>query len=108
MSMRFASCHRKRSTKLLPRLSPEGSKFWCTFNPESPAHWMKREFIDHLDDLSTPESAIDLHYFTMDDNPTLSKPSSGAIGIIVYRALEAALHQRRMGGSHGAYLPHLA
>ena len=56
----------------LTRLSVEGSKFWASFNPESPAHWMKREVIDNLDTLSTPDHPIDLLYFSMDDNPTLS------------------------------------
>ena len=52
----------------LSRLSVEGAKFWATFNPEAPQHWLKREVIDHLDHLDA--KAV---YFGLDDNPTLSE-----------------------------------
>lgn len=51
---------------LLSRLSISGSQLFATCNPEGPAHWLKKDFIDRAGDL-------DLIYwnFTLDDNPSL-------------------------------------
>jgi PBSX family phage terminase large subunit len=47
------------------RLSIPGAKLLATCNPEGPAHWLKKQYIDN------PE--LDLAYwnFNLDDNPTL-------------------------------------
>ncbi len=53
---------------LLSRLSITGSQLFSTCNPEGPAHWLKKDFIDRSKEL-------DLIYwnFTLDDNPSLDK-----------------------------------
>lgn len=50
------------------RCSVEGSKFWFNCNPEGPAHWFKKNWIDR-------KEKQDLKYlhFTMDDNLSLSE-----------------------------------
>lgn len=48
------------------RLSVAGAKMWCSYNPEGPSHWVKREVIDAVE---TFEGVI--HLFQMRDNPTL-------------------------------------
>ena len=47
------------------RLSVPGAKLLATTNPEGPAHWLKKDFIDN--------KGIDLAYwnFNLDDNPSL-------------------------------------
>lgn len=50
------------------RCSVDGSKFWFNCNPESPAHWFKKEWIDRHDE----QDLLYLH-FTMDDNLSLSE-----------------------------------
>ncbi|MGV0870030.1 PBSX family phage terminase large subunit [Corynebacterium kalidii] len=52
--------------QLMNRLSIEGAKLYATTNPDSPGHWLKKEYLDKLDDL--PWS---YHHFTMEDNPAL-------------------------------------
>ncbi len=51
---------------LLSRLSVSSAQLLATCNPEGPAHWLKKDFIDRASDL-------DLIYwnFTLDDNPSL-------------------------------------
>jgi PBSX family phage terminase large subunit len=51
---------------LQSRLSLHGSQLLATCNPEGPAHWLKKNFIDRSNDL-------DLIYwnFQLDDNPSL-------------------------------------
>lgn len=53
---------------LLSRLSIEGSKLFCSTNPDSPYHWLKRDFIDR-------QSELDLKVFSFSiyDNPVLTK-----------------------------------
>lgn len=50
---------------LLSRLSVPGAQLFATCNPEGPAHWLKKEYLDN--------PAIDLvsWHFTLDDNPSL-------------------------------------
>ena len=50
------------------RCSVDGSKFWFNCNPEGPAHWFKKEWIDR----HTEQELLYLH-FTMDDNLSLSE-----------------------------------
>lgn len=51
---------------LLSRISVKGAQLLATCNPEGPAHWLKKEYIDRCREL-------DLAYwnFTLDDNPSL-------------------------------------
>lgn len=53
---------------LLSRLSVDGAQVVITTNPDSPFHWLKRDFIDR-------EHELDLidHHFCLDDNPSLSE-----------------------------------
>jgi PBSX family phage terminase large subunit len=53
---------------LLSRLSISGSQLFATCNPEGPAHWLKKDFIDRAGDLDL----ISWH-FTLDDNPSLDE-----------------------------------
>ena len=53
-------------TMLLSRLRLPGAKLIATTNPDSPSHWLKREYIDRQDDLDF----LDLK-FLLDDNTTL-------------------------------------
>lgn len=59
---------------LLSRLSLKGSQLFATCNPEGPAHWLKKDFIDRKDEL-------DLIYwnFTLDDNPSLDQAYKDSI-----------------------------
>ncbi len=54
-------------TMLLSRLSEDGAKLFATTNPDTPAHWLKRDYLDkkNADLLSLK--------FTLDDNPYLPK-----------------------------------
>lgn len=54
----------------LARCSVEGSKFWFNCNPESPAHWFYKNWIEG--DKPTEKNASYIH-FTMEDNPSLSR-----------------------------------
>lgn len=51
---------------LLSRISVKGAQLFGTCNPESPAHWLKKQYIDRSNDL-------DLIYwnFLLEDNPAL-------------------------------------
>ena len=59
---------------LIGRLSVPGAQLLGTANPEGPAHWLKKEFIDRAADL-------DLKYwnFTLDDNPSLDEKYKASI-----------------------------
>lgn len=61
-------------TELLGRLSLPGAKLFGTTNPDSPAHWLKVEFLDRA-------AALDLAHFTftLDDNPSLDPAYVAAI-----------------------------
>lgn len=53
---------------LLSRLSITGSQLLATCNPEGPAHWLKKEFIDRAEELDL------VHWsFNLDDNPSLDE-----------------------------------
>lgn len=50
---------------LLSRLSEDGAKLFATTNPDTPTHWLKRDYLDKaLPDLLSLK-------FTLDDNPHL-------------------------------------
>ena len=53
---------------LLDRLSVPGARLFATTNPDSPFHWLKRDFIDRAGDL-------DIAYweFRLEDNPSLDE-----------------------------------
>lgn len=51
----------------LARCSVTGSKLWFNCNPENPAHWFHREWIEKADE----KNCLYLH-FTMEDNPSLA------------------------------------
>jgi PBSX family phage terminase large subunit len=55
-------------TQLLGRMSITGAQLFGTTNPDNPAHWLKRKFLDRLDKLPDWRS----WKFTIDDNPSLS------------------------------------
>lgn len=62
-------------TQLLGRMSVPGAQLFGTTNPDSPAHWLKRKFLDRLDVLRDWRS----WHFTIDDNPTLSDEYKASI-----------------------------
>ena len=49
------------------RCSVSGSRLWFSCNPESPAHWFYREWVERAEE----KGLLRLH-FTMEDNPGLS------------------------------------
>ncbi len=58
---------------LLSRLSARGAKLFATTNPDSPTHWLKRDYLDR----KLPE-LLSLK-FTLDDNPSLPKEYVSAL-----------------------------
>lgn len=61
-------------TELLGRLSLPGAKLFGTTNPDTPAHWLKVEFLNR-------PTELDLFHitFTLDDNPSLDPAYVAAI-----------------------------
>jgi PBSX family phage terminase large subunit len=55
--------------QLLGRCSVEGAQIFCTTNPDSPAHWVRRRFLDRLGQLEDWR----VWHFDLDDNPVLSE-----------------------------------
>ena len=53
---------------LLSRLSVSGAQLLATCNPEGPAHWLKKEYIDREAELNLAH-----WHFTLDDNPSLDE-----------------------------------
>ena len=53
--------------QLLGRLSVHGSRLFGTTNPDSPQHWLKRDYLDRADVLGW-----NAWHFTMADNPGLT------------------------------------
>lgn len=52
---------------LLSRLSIDGARLFCTTNPDSPFHWLKRDFLNRAEELD-----LEQFHFVLDDNPSLS------------------------------------
>ncbi len=55
-------------TQLLGRMSVQGAQLFGTTNPDNPAHWLKRRFLDRLDALPDWRR----FHFTLADNPSLT------------------------------------
>lgn len=55
-------------TQLLGRMSVKGAQLFGTTNPDSPAHWLKRKFLDRIKNGLTGWGRWS---FTIDDNPSL-------------------------------------
>jgi PBSX family phage terminase large subunit len=53
---------------LLTRLRVPGAKLFATTNPDSPTHYLKRDYIDRVDELDLAR-----FHFTLDDNPYLDQ-----------------------------------
>jgi PBSX family phage terminase large subunit len=60
--------------QLLYRLSVPGARLFATTNPDSPAHWLKREYLDRAAELDMRS-----WHFTIDDNPALTPEFVAAI-----------------------------
>lgn len=61
--------------QLLGRMSVPGAQLFATTNPDSPAHWVKRRYLDRLDKLPDWRSFV----FDLDDNPALSESYKDSI-----------------------------
>lgn len=59
---------------LLSRLSIDGAKLFTTTNPDSPYHWLKRDYIDRSGELDCK-----VFNFLIDDNPSLSNSYKDAL-----------------------------
>lgn len=55
-------------TQLIGRMSVRGAQLFGTTNPDGPAHWLKRKFLDRMATLPNWRS----WHFTLDDNPGIS------------------------------------
>lgn len=77
-------------TELLGRMSVKGARLFATTNPDSPAHWLKREFIDRKRDMN-----MRVFSFTLDDNPSLDPEYVKAI-----KAEHTGLWYRRLIQGH--------
>lgn len=53
--------------QLLARMSVEGAQAFGTTNPDGPAHWLKKDYLDRLDKLPDWRR----FHFMLDDNPSL-------------------------------------
>lgn len=60
--------------QLLFRLSVPGAMLFATTNPDSPQHWLKRDYLDKADRLG-----MRVWHFTLDDNPSLTPEYVAAI-----------------------------
>lgn len=55
--------------QLLGRMSAAGARLFGTTNPDSPAHWLKVDYLDKLEELPNWRR----FHFVMDDNPSLTE-----------------------------------
>lgn len=62
-------------TQLLGRMSVPGAKLFGTSNPDMPAHWLKRRFLDRIAQLKDWKS----WHFTLEDNPALTEEYKASI-----------------------------
>ncbi|PSJ29818.1 PBSX family phage terminase large subunit [Streptosporangium nondiastaticum] len=72
--------------QLLARLSVPGARLLCTTNPDSPAHWLKAQYLDRADELDLAQ-----WHFKLADNPSLSEAYVAALS-----AEYTGLWRRRM------------
>jgi PBSX family phage terminase large subunit len=63
-------CDQEFFTQLLGRMSVPGAQLFGTTNADSPAHWLKTEFLDRAGELDGPD--LTRWNFEMADNPSLS------------------------------------
>ena len=56
-------------TQLLGRMSVKGAQLFGTTNPDSPAHWLKKKFLNRINQLRGWRT----WHFVMDDNPVLTE-----------------------------------
>lgn len=70
-----ATCIPEPFWKMLEtRLSVPGAQLFATCNPEGPAHWLKKEYLDR------PQDHDIIHWqFNLDDNPILDEAYKNAI-----------------------------
>jgi PBSX family phage terminase large subunit len=61
-------------TQFLARLSVPGARLLLTTNPDGPAHWLRKEFIQRAGELDLAH-----FHFTLDDNPSLAPEYLAAI-----------------------------
>lgn len=59
---------------LLSRLSIDGAQLIATCNPASPLHWLKKKYLDRIDELN-----LKTWRFTLEDNPSLSEDYKSAL-----------------------------
>lgn len=62
-------------TQLLGRMSVPGAQLFGTTNPDNPAHWLKRRFLDRISSLPDWRT----WHFTIDDNPGLTDAYKASI-----------------------------
>lgn len=62
-------------TQLLGRMSPPGAQLFATTNPDNPAHWLRRRYLDRLSVLPGWRT----WRFGLDDNPALSEQYKTAV-----------------------------
>lgn len=53
---------------LLTRLTSKGAFLLATTNPDTPSHWLKKDFLDKKD-----EKSVAVYHFSLEDNTALSK-----------------------------------
>ncbi|MEV5537444.1 PBSX family phage terminase large subunit [Saccharopolyspora shandongensis] len=61
--------------QLLGRMSVPGARLFGTTNPDNPAHWLRRRYLDRLDALPDWRSFT----FALDDNPALEQSYKDSI-----------------------------
>jgi PBSX family phage terminase large subunit len=72
--------------QLLARLSVPGARLLCTTNPDSPRHWLKRQYLDRSGELD-----LAAWHFRLADNPSLAPAYVAALS-----AEYTGLWRRRM------------
>lgn len=61
-------------TQLLGRMSVPGAQLFATTNPDNPAHWLKRRFLDRAEKIHWR-----VFHFTLRDNPALTPEYVAAV-----------------------------
>lgn len=64
-------------TQLLGRMSVPGAQLFATTNPDNPAHWLKRKFLDRIGQLPDWRR----FHFTLADNPSLTAEYVASISL---------------------------
>lgn len=76
-------------SQAMARCSVDGAKLWYCCNPDSPAHWFKRGYIDRA-----AERRLLVLHFEMRDNPSLSRATLD----MYYRMFEGKFFRRYVLG----------